>query len=124
MNAQPFHRGPGRPARTSAVVPIQIHYEAPLAGRLRRIAKRLRVSQREILHQALEDWLRRQHYAPGDPDAGGPVGREIEPLGALAPGATSPAPAPGATSPAPAPATQDRQTPEIPASPAPAVDLL
>lgn len=116
MSAQPPHRGPGRPARTSAVVPIQIHYEAPLAGRLRRIAKRLRVSQREILHQALEDWLRRQHYPAGDPDAGGPQKREIEPLGA---------PAPGASSPAPPPVTPPAGTSgENPASQAPAVDLL
>jgi hypothetical protein len=120
MNVGSSHRGPGRPARTSAVVPIQIHYEAPLAGRLRRIAKRLRVSQREILHQALEDWLRRQHYPKGDPDAGGPSCREIEPLGSPAPGATSPAPAPVTSQDSPPAGTSGQN----PASPAPAVDLL
>ena len=127
MNAQPFHRGPGRPARASAVVPIQIHYESPLAGRLRRISKRLRVSQREILHQALEDWLRRQHYPAGDPDAGGPQKREIEPLGTLAHGATLQAPAPAAPLQA-QPIAQDNPpagtSGENPASQAPAVDLL
>lgn len=71
---------PGRPARESAVVPIMTYYEAPLAGRLRRVSKRLGMSQREILHQALEAWLRAQSYPVGDPDAGGPRGREVEPL--------------------------------------------
>lgn len=71
---------PGRPARESAVVPILTYFEAPLAGRLRRISKRLGMSQREILHQALEAWLRSQSYPVGDPDAGGPSGREVEPI--------------------------------------------
>ena len=77
-------RRPGRPARESAVVPVLAYFEAPLAGRLRRISKRLRISQREILHQALEAWLRAQPYPVGDPDAGGPRGREVEPLEAQA----------------------------------------
>lgn len=73
-------RRPGRPARESSVVPVLTYFEAPLAGRLRRISKRLGVSQREILHQALEAWLRAQSYPVGDPDAGGPHGREVEPI--------------------------------------------
>lgn len=101
--------GPGRPMRQTAVVPLMVHLESPLAGRLRRYASRYGVKQREILHQALEEWLRRQHYAPGDPDAGGPIGREIEPL--EAPTIAQDNPTAGTSG-------------ENPASQAPPVDLL
>ena len=74
-------RPAGRPPRASAVVPLLVHYEAPLAGRLRRYVARYGIKQRELLHLALESWLRAAPYGEGDPDAGGPIGREIEPIG-------------------------------------------
>lgn len=110
MNAG--HRGRGRPARETEVIAVLVKFEAPLAERLRRFVVRTGIKQREILHQALEDWLRRQHYPKGDPDAGGPPRREFRRL--QAPGASSPPPVtpPAGTS------------GENPASQAPPVDLL